>query len=204
VVLITGAARSLFIPLAMAVVFAMLTSYLLSRTLVPTLVRYLLRAEVESGHHAPSAPVTMGGDPPYPPARPGLAARFFAAFERGFERLRLGYGRLLALVLTRRGTFIGGFSGFVVLSLALYPMVGRDFFPSVDAGLIKLHVRGPPGTRIEETEKRIATIEDTIRTVIPKSETETMIDILGTPYSGINLSLSEGALISPADGQILI
>ncbi len=190
VVLITGAARSLFIPLAMAVVFAMLTSYLLSRTLVPTLVRYLLRAEVEHGHHGPSGN--------------GLAARFYAAFDRGFERLRLAYGRLLALVLTRRGTFIGGFSVFVVLSLGLYPMVGRDFFPSVDAGLIKLHVRGPPGTRIEETEKRVAAIEDTIRTVIPKSEIETMIDILGTPYSGLNLSLSEGALISPADGQILI
>ncbi len=193
VTLITGAARSLFIPLAMAVVFAMLTSYLLSRTLVPTLVRYLLSAEVArhvGGHDAPAAT--------------GLASRFFAAFERAFERLRGAYGRWLALVLEHRAAFIGGFLAFVTFSLALFPFVGRDFFPSVDAGLIKLHVRGPPGTRIEETERRFAGIEDTIRGVIPPAEIETMLDILGTPYSGLNLSLSEGALISPADGQVLI
>ncbi|HEX5098161.1 MAG TPA: efflux RND transporter permease subunit, partial [Polyangiaceae bacterium] len=97
-----------------------------------------------------------------------------------------------------------GFVGFVGVSLALFPLVGRDFFPSVDAGLIKLHVRGAPGTRIEESEKRFLDIEKTIRTVIPPSEIETLIDNIGVPYSGINLSLSEGALISPADGQIFI
>jgi len=193
VALITGAARSLFIPLAMSVVFAMLTSYLLSRTLVPTLVRYLLKGEAEayaSGHHGPT--------------HHGLAARVFSAFERGFERLRTWYGSWLGLVLANRAVFIVGFACFVVASLSLFPRVGRDFFPTVDAGLVKLHVRGPPGTRIEETEKRIARIEDTIRGVIPAREVETMLDILGTPYSGLNLSLSEGALISPADGQILI
>jgi multidrug efflux pump subunit AcrB len=188
---ITGAAKSLFIPLGMAVVFAMLTSYFLSRTLVPTLVRYLLGAEVgEHGGHAPSGR--------------GIFARVFAAFERNFERLRDAYGRLLALALARRGVFIAGFLGFVTVSLGLFPLVGRDFFPNVDAGLVKLHVRGPAGTRIEESEKRFADIEQTIREVIPKHELKTMIDVIGTPYSGINLSLSEGALISPADGQILI
>jgi multidrug efflux pump subunit AcrB len=193
VALITGAARSLFIPLAMAVVFAMLTSYLLSRTLIPTLVRYLLAGEVAryaEGHHGPSGN--------------GLFARAFGAFDRGFDHLRTAYGRALGLVLVHRGVFIGGFLAFVAASLSLFPLVGRDFFPSVDAGLVKLHVRGPPGTRIEETEKRIERIEDTIRGVIPPREIETMLDILGTPYSGLNLSLSEGALISPADGQILI
>jgi multidrug efflux pump subunit AcrB len=193
VALITGAARSLFIPLAMAVVFAMLTSYLLSRTLVPTLVRYLLSGEAAryaEGAHGPEGE--------------GLWARAFAAFERGFERLRDVYGSLLALALQRRGLTVAGFLAFVVLSLGLFPAVGRDFFPSVDAGLIKLHVRGPPGTRIEESEKRIAAVEEAIRGVIPAGEIKTMLDILGTPYSGINLSLSEGALISPADGQILI
>jgi multidrug efflux pump subunit AcrB len=193
VALITGAARSLFIPLAMAVVFAMLTSYLLSRTLVPTLVRYLLKGEAESyaaGNHGPS--------------HSGLAGRVFAGFERAFERLRTAYGSWLGLVLEHRAIFIVGFLGFVVASLSLFPRVGRDFFPSVDAGLVKLHVRGPPGTRIEETERRIALVEETIRGVIPSDEIETMLDILGTPYSGLNLSLSEGALISPADGQILI
>ena len=193
VVLITGAARSLFVPLAMAVVFAMMTSYLLSRTLVPTLVRYLLAAEsaryAEGGHGATGA---------------GLFARIFAAFDHGFERLRDAYGGWLALVLRRRGVFVGGFLAFVAGSLALFPLVGRDFFPSVDAGLVKLHVRGPPGTRIEETERRVAEVEGTIRRLIPPGEIATMLDILGTPYSGINLSLSEGALISPADGQILL
>ncbi len=193
VALITGAARSLFVPLAMAVVFAMLTSYLLSRTLVPTLVRYLLRSEAHryaEGQHGP--------------AGHGLAARFFHAFDSGFNRMRMWYGGWLGLVLERRGLFVAGFACFVALSLSLFPLVGRDFFPTVDAGTIKLHVRGPAGTRIEETEQRVSRIEETIRGVIPPAETETMLDILGTPYSGLNLSLSEGALISPADGQILI
>jgi CzcA family heavy metal efflux pump len=191
VALITGAARSLFIPLAMAVVFAMMTSYVLSRTLVPTLVRYLLSSE--AAHHAEGAP-----------PRSGAWARLFAAFDRGFERLRMSYGGWLALVLERRAVFIGGFALFVAGSLALFPLIGRDFFPSVDAGLVKLHVRGPPGTRLEETEQRVARIEASIRRIVPPAEIATMLDILGTPYSGLNLSLSEGALISPADGQILI
>jgi multidrug efflux pump subunit AcrB len=193
VVLITGAARSLFIPLAMAVVFAMMTSYLLSRTLVPTLVRYLLSGEAAryaEGHHGP--------------AGNGIFARAYAAFDNGFTHLRTAYGRWLGLALAHRGVFVAGFAAFCALSLGLYPQVGRDFFPSVDAGMVKLHVRNPPGTRIEETERRMARIEETIRSVIPKDEIKTMLDILGTPYSGLNLSLSEGALISPADGQVLI
>ncbi|HWA76350.1 MAG TPA: efflux RND transporter permease subunit [Polyangiaceae bacterium] len=190
VVFITGAAKYLFTPLAEAVVFAMLTSYFLSRTLVPTLVRYLLAGEAQA--HAQSA------------RKNGLGARFFARFERAFEALRTSYGRLLALLLSRRAPVVAVFSLFVVLSLALFPLVGRDFFPSVDAGLVKLHVRGTPGTRIEETERHFAAVEDTIREVIPPHEIETLIDNIGVPYSGLNLSLSEGALISSADGQILI
>jgi multidrug efflux pump subunit AcrB len=182
VALITGAAKSLFVPLAMSVVFAMLMSYVLSRTLVPTLVRLMLRRESEA-HHKP---------------------RVFALFDRVFERLRTAYGRWLAFALAHRGLFAGAFVAFAAVSLLLFPLIGRDFFPSVDAGLIKLHVRGAPGTRIEESEKRFADIEKTIKTVIPPSEIETLIDNLGTPYSGINLSLSEGTSISSADGQILI
>ncbi len=193
VALITGAARSLFVPLAMAVVFAMMTSYLLSRTLVPTLVRYLLAGEAAryaEGHHGP--------------AGKGLYARFFAAFERGFTRLRDAYGGLLALALAKPGATTGVFVITVAASLGLFAVIGRDFFPTVDAGLMKLHVRSPPGTRIEESERRVASIEETIRRTIPKDELNQMIDILGTPYSGLNLSLSEGALISPADAQIMI
>ena len=177
---LTGAARSLFVPMAMAVVFAMLMSYLLSRTLVPTMVHYLLKRET------------------------GGQSRFTVAFERGFVALRTSYGRGLAWALHHRAFVVVGFALVFAGSLAMIGLVGRDFFPTVDAGLIKLHVRGVPGTRLEESEKRIGQIEQTIRSVIPSAEIETMLDVLGTPYSGINLSLSEGAAVSPADGQILI
>jgi multidrug efflux pump subunit AcrB len=192
VVFITGAAKSLFVPLAMAVVFAMLTSYFLSRTLVPTMMRFLMTKEAErhamAHHDAPTS----------------LPARFLAAFERGFERMRMVYGSWLALALQRRAAVVIGFALFVAGSISLFPLIGRDFFPAVDAGLIKLHVRGEPGTRIEETERKFAEIEDTIRTVIPAAEIDTMLDNIGIPYSGLNLSLSEGALISAANGQIFI
>jgi multidrug efflux pump subunit AcrB len=193
VALITGSAKSLFIPLAMAVVFAMMTSYVLSRTLVPTLVRYLLRSDAAryaEGQHGP--------------AGNGPMARLFRAFDHGFDRLRTFYGGWLALALARRGIVVGAFAVFVAASLSIFAVVGRDFFPSVDAGLVKLHVRSPPGTRIEENEQRLADIQKTIRKVIPAGEIKTMLDVIGTPYSGLNLSLSEGALISPADGQIFI
>ncbi|HEY3818024.1 MAG TPA: efflux RND transporter permease subunit [Polyangiaceae bacterium] len=187
VVFITGAAKSLFVPLAMAVVLAMLTSYFLSRTLVPTMMRYLLR---HGDHHAD--------------ASRSIAGRFFSAFERGFVRLRTVYGGWLAWALHHRRLVIGGFLAFVAASFMLFPLVGQDFFPSVDAGLIKLHVRGRPGTRIEETERKFAEMEDTIRKVIPPDQIETMLDNVGIPYSGLNLSLSEGALISAADGEVLL
>ena len=192
VVFITGAAKSLFVPLAMSVVFAMLTSYFLSRTLVPTMMHYLMAAEAEkhaSGHDE---------------APRGIFGRFIARFEAGFARLRERYGGMLAWSLQHRQGVIIGFGIFVVCSVSLMPLLGRDFFPSVDAGLIKLHVRGVPGTRIEETERKFVQIEDAIHTVIPAEEIQTMLDNIGIPYSGLNLSLSEGALISPADGEIFI
>jgi multidrug efflux pump subunit AcrB len=207
VAFITGAAKSLFVPLALAVVIAMMTSYFLSRTLVPTMVRYLLRAEAhpDAEHGGPAdAHAGHGHGAPKSGKRPHLGLRFLAAFERAFEALRTAYGRLLALALEHRGVAVTAFAAFVAASLCLLPLVGQDFFPTVDAGLIKLHVRGAPGTRIEETEQRFASIEDTVRTVVPPQEIDTMLDILGTPYSGLNLSLSEGALISSADGQIYI
>ena len=194
VVFITGAAKSLFVPLAMAVVFAMLMSYFLSRTLVPTMVHYLLRGEADAHARAND-----------PRAKKGAFERLFAAFNRGFDRLRNAYGRWLALALSHRALVSIAFLLFVAGSLlAVMPRLGRDFFPSVDAGLIKLHVRGAPGTRIEESERHFAEIEDTVRTVIPPAQIDTMLDNIGTPYSGINLSLSEGTSISPADGDILI
>jgi multidrug efflux pump subunit AcrB len=136
VAFLTGAAKSLFLPLAMAVVFAMLTSYFLSRTLVPTLVRYLLQAE----SHAPAD-------------SPGFFGRIHAGFEARFERLRQTYAGWLTLALANARLTSGVFVVFAVASIALFPLIGRDFFPSVDAGLIRLHVRVAPGTRIEETER---------------------------------------------------
>jgi multidrug efflux pump subunit AcrB len=199
VAFIAGAARSLFVPLAMSVVFAMMTSYFLSRTLVPTLVRLLLAQEA-AAHQAHAA----HGPGAARPAPQGLFARLFAAFDRRFERLRDAYGAWLGWALGHRAGFAVAFLAFVGASLSLAPLLGRDFFPSVDAGLVKLHVRGPPGTRIEESERRFAEVENTLKSVIPEREIDTLIDNIGTPYSGINLSLSEGALISPADGQILV
>ncbi|HTJ47436.1 MAG TPA: efflux RND transporter permease subunit [Kofleriaceae bacterium] len=180
---LTGAVRSLFVPLGMAVIFAMAMSYLISRTLVPTLVRYLLRKESEAHHEGDEKSV----------------------FDRAFERFRDGYGRYLAWALGNRGFVVAAFTIFVAGSIAMLPLVGRDFFPQVDAGLIKLHVRGVPGTRLEQSEQRILAIEDTIKKkVIPPEEIDTMLDVMGIPNSGINLSLSEGALISSADAQIYI
>jgi multidrug efflux pump subunit AcrB len=186
IVFIAGAAKSLFVPLGMAVVFAMLTSYFLSRTLVPTMMRFLLTHH----EHDDSSRSAWG--------------RFLAAFERGFTRLRTAYGSWLAWALAHRALVVGGFAVFVAASLALVPLVGQDFFPTVDAGLMKLHVRGPSGTRIEETEQRMGRIEESIKQVVPPSQIETVIDNMGIPYSSINLSLSEGVLVSPADADVMI
>jgi multidrug efflux pump subunit AcrB len=198
VVFISGAAKSLFTPMAMAVVFAMLTSYLLSRTLVPTMVHFLLAREVE----------LYGGQPessePHAPIRRNAIWRFHEAFDRQFDRLRDFYGQCLAWALGNRSVVLGIFLIFVGLSAALFPLVGRDFFPTVDSGQIRMHVRAPPGTRIEETERYFAKVTEAIRHVIPPEEVGTVTDNIGIPNSGINLSLSDGALMSAADGEILI
>ncbi|HZU96830.1 MAG TPA: efflux RND transporter permease subunit [Planctomycetota bacterium] len=184
VVFISGAARSLFTPLAMSVVFAMLTSYLLSRTLVPTMVHYLLANE---SHDTTS-----------------LFGRFHEAFNRGFERLRRVYGGFLAWALDHRAPVAIAFAVFVVGSFTLATLVGRDFFPTVDAGQIKIHVRCPPATRIEESEKIFARVEQAVRELIPRHELKTVIDDIGIPNSGINMALSDGTLVSSAEGEILI
>ena len=191
VAFIAGAARSLFVPLAMAVVFAMLTSYLLSRTLVPTMVHKLLAPEVsmyQSGAHQGSGPIW----------------RMHAVFNVGFERLRARYMSALAWALAHRKLTTGAMGVFVVLSMGLVPFVGRDFFPTVDAGQIRLHVRCKPGTRIEETEARFGAIEEAIRAELPPGEVETILDTMGIPNSGINLALGDPSMVSAADGEILV
>ena len=185
---LTGVARYLFVPLAEAVVFAMLSSYFLSRTLVPTMARYLLR-------HAP----------PEGEAPKSVFGRVQHRFEARFERMREGYRRLLEAVIARPVVFAVVFLVFCAGSAAvLFPWLGRDFFPSVDSGQIKLHVRAPTGTRIEETARLCDQIDGTIRSVIPPGELDTIIDNIGVPYSGINLSYSNSAPIGPGDADIFV
>ncbi|MBK0394865.1 efflux RND transporter permease subunit [Ramlibacter algicola] len=181
---LTGVARFLFVPLAEAVVFAMLASYFLSRSLVPTLVMLMM-----GGHQS-------GGS--------GPLQRVYQAFDRRFERLRRAYSLLLSTVLVRRRAFGGAFLAFCALSCLLVPALGRDFFPSVDAGQIRLHMRAPTGTRIEETARLADRVEVAIRELIPAEELETILDNLGIPNSGINLSYSNSGTIGTLDGEILM
>ncbi|MCC6241818.1 MAG: efflux RND transporter permease subunit [Gemmatimonadaceae bacterium] len=182
-----GAAGSLFSPLAMAVVFAMLASYVISRTLVPTLVRYAL--EYEARHHG----------------APGLLERLHLRFDAAFERVRAGYRERLAGALARRGLVMTGFAVGVLASCVLIPFLGQDFFPAVDAGQIRLHLRAPTGTRVEETEKIVAAVEARIRQIIPPSELAMILDNIGLASSGAtNLALSDNPTIGTTDGDILI
>jgi multidrug efflux pump subunit AcrB len=184
---LTGVARYLFAPLAEAVVFAMLASYVLSRTLVPTLVMLL-----------------MDHTPPHPDAPVSLLQRVYRAFDARFEGLRAGYTGLLAAVLERRRAFAGGFLAFCILSCGLVFLLGRDFFPSVDAGQIRLHMRMPSGTRIEETARVASQVEAVIRTLIPASQLGTVLDNLGVPVSSINNTYSNAGAFGTLDGEIQI
>ncbi len=193
VLLLTGAARYLFTPLAMAVVFAMLASYFLSRTLIPTMVHYLLRPEVKlyaRGEHE------EGGT--------GLIWRVHYLFNRRFELMRASYSSLLHWCLDHRLAVLAGFVLFVGGSLSLIPLVGRDFFPSVDSGSMRLHARCPAGTRIEQTEVVFADIEREIRDAIPAGEIQTIIDNIGLPNGGFNLAFGDSPTIGVGDGDILI
>ncbi len=189
---LTGVARFLFVPLAEAVVFAMLASYLLSRTLVPTMAKYLLRGHEEEACHTPT------------PSRNPLV-RMQISFEKGFEHFREGYHRLLKRCLQHRRAFLVGFVAACVVSVAfLIPWLGQDFFPAVDAGQFKLHLRARTGTRIEETARLCDLVDRFIRAQIPPREIASIIDNIGLPYSGINLSYSNSAPIGPADADILV
>jgi multidrug efflux pump subunit AcrB len=209
VMFLTGAARSLFLPLAMAVVFAMLPSYILSRTLVPTLIRYLLPPEVElyrsrAGHTEGEA----GGDnQPNPPAarprRGDIIWRIGERFDRLFEKVHVRYRRALAWGLDHRFLVCVLFVIFCAVSFALFPFLGRDFFPLVDAGQFRLHARAPVGTRIEETALRFTRVEDLIRETIPPEELDIILDNIGLP-TAINLGFTDTASISSFDGEILV
>jgi multidrug efflux pump subunit AcrB len=186
-----GVARFLFVPMAEAVIFAMIWSFILSRTLVPTMAKYLLQPHV---HHAEGE---------QPRSRNPLVL-FQRKFEAGFERFRAGYSDLLALALAHRPTFVIGFLGFVGLSFLLVPYLGQNFFPSVDAGQILMHVRTQVGTRIEESANQFADVQKVIRKIIPSDEIETITDNIGMPISGINMTYNNTGVTGPQDGDIQI
>jgi multidrug efflux pump subunit AcrB len=191
-----GVARFLFVPMAEAVMSAMACSFILSRTLVPTMANYLLRK------HAPHTDL-HGLDGPLPPSRNPLV-RMQRHFERGFERVRLVYRELLSMALRNRVPFVASFLAVVIASFALTPYLGRDFFPTVDAGQILMHARARVGTRVEDTAQQFSEIEKAIRQVIPPDELATVVDNIGVPSSGINMTYNNSGTIGSSDGDIQI
>jgi multidrug efflux pump subunit AcrB len=188
VIFLEGPAKFLFTPLGLAVVFAMLASYTLSRTLTPIMIGLLLKGEHHGADYAPT----------------NVFTRFYLAFERGFERLRRGYVRLLAALLDRWFTMPTVIVLVLALGTTLLFFVGRDFYPAIDGGQIKLHVRVPAATRIEATERYFQAIEDKIREVIPERERELIVDDLGLPARVYNLAFSDGSVVGSNDGVILV
>ena len=200
-----GVAGYLFRPMAEAVVFALIGSFILSRTLVPTMANYLIRgAHGDEGAPDEGAPndTAMPAPRVVPPRNP--LKRFQAGFERRFERIRERYRALLVLALGRPRLFMIGFLTCVLVSFILAPFLGKNFFPSVDSGQILMHVRAQPGTRIEETARLFENIEDTVRSVIPAQDLTNMVDNIGLPFSGINMAYQNTGTIGPGDGDALI
>src|SRR5690242_3569445 len=185
---LTGVARYLFVPLAESVVFAMLASYFLSRTLVPTLVMYLLRGHELDSHNEPRS----------------IFGRFQRGFERGFERMRSAYSNTLEAIMHHRAVFVAVFLAFCIASAGLAFFLGRDFFPGVDSGQMRLHVRARAGLRIEETARLVDTVEQEIRREMPRGDITTIVDNIGLPYSGINTSYSNSGTIGTSDAEVLV
>jgi multidrug efflux pump subunit AcrB len=184
---LSGVAKFLFVPLAEAVSFAMLASYFLSRTLIPTLVMYIMRGHE---HRSETGKSFLG--------------RFQRGFERKFEDFRRGYEGVLETTIAHRNIFAIGFLAFCILSLGLFFFLGQDFFPQVDAGLIRLHVRGRAGLRVEETARLCDEVEAVVRREVPQGQLQTVLDNIGLPNSGINLSYASNGTMGTSDAEILI
>jgi multidrug efflux pump subunit AcrB len=218
VFLLQGTAKYLFSPLSVSVIVALLASLVLSFTMVPVLFNALMRkvshgsnsaAEHDAGEwhdtsadHVPGHSPMAGHDAPVRPPNPFM--RIHLAFERGFQRFRASYQNTLAWALSEAKVVGIAFGLLIVISLFLFPQLGRDFFPQVDAGEMRLHVRAPPGTRIETTQADFAQVEATIRQLVGQQQISVVLDNIGLPYSGINISLSDSATVGPMDGEILI
>jgi len=199
---LNGVSKYLFVPLAEAVIFSMIASFILSRTLVPTMAKYLLRASLEHGEkHIDCVDAVPSSDKV---VNRNIFVVFQRSFEKAFEVIRDNYRGLLLIALSNRKKFIIGFVVFTLSSFILLPWLGENFFPSVDAGQIKLHVRAKTGTRLEETARVCDEVEKYIRTVVPASEIKNIVDNIGLPVSGINLSYSNSSPIGSGDADILI
>ncbi|MBN3889876.1 MAG: efflux RND transporter permease subunit [Nostoc sp. JL31] len=201
IIFLTGVAQSLFMPLGMAVVFAMLASYLLSRTVVPMLAKFLLGKELHL--YTEHENLENNGNGHVIPKK-DIFWRIHEQFNRQFEKFRQNYRNTLAKALNNRGVVFAMFGAFWVSALVLLPFVGQDFFPQVDAGQFRLHVRAPAGTRLEKTEQIFTQVENEIRQVIPEQELEIILDNIGLPVGGVNLAFSDTATIGPGDGEILV
>jgi CzcA family heavy metal efflux pump len=188
---LTGVAGFLFIPMAEAVVFAMIASFILSRTLVPTMAMYLLKSHAAEANAARTR-------------QPGPLVRFQQRFTRAFEGFREGYRNLLAMAMAHRTVFVAGFMAVVIASFALVPFLGSNFFPAVDSGQITIHARPPVGTRIEESAAVFGNIEKAIRATIPPKEISSIVDNIGLPTSSINTIYNNSGLIGYQDGDIYI
>jgi multidrug efflux pump subunit AcrB len=196
VFLLQGTAKYLFSPLALSVCVALIASLALSFTLVPVLFKYLMRSTVGAAKEEREL------DRPKPGRN--VFANLHYRFERGFDRAREAYSSGASWAVSRPFTTVGFFVVLMVCSLALFPALGRDFFPQVDAGQMRLHVRAPPGTRIEQTQEYFARVETAIRQIVGNNQIDVMLDNIGLPYSGINIALSDTATVGPMDGEILI
>jgi len=192
-----GVAGYLFRPLAEAVVFALIGSFILSRTLVPTMANFLMR-----GHHTMESHIGRGVVAPRRSRNPFV--RFQQGFETRFERVRARYRVLLTAALGRPKTFMAAFLACVVLSFGLAPFLGSNFFPAVDSGQILMHVRAQPGTRIEETARLMEQVEQTVRATIPPKQLDNIVDNIGLPFSGINMAYQNTGTLGPEDGDALI
>src|SRR2546430_2398806 len=218
---LSGTARFLFQPLALAVIFAMLASYLLSRTVVPTIVRFLLREHLDEIDTSLAQSVEGSDGSEEKIANQsrenrtvrrrsasgqifGFLSKIHEKFNHGFEKLRAHYVNALRWCLAHRRVVFAGVGAMLLISFSLVPFLGRDFFPSVDAGQFRLHVRAPAGTRLESTQERFFQVGRAIREVIPPNEIQNVLDNIGLPVSGINLAFSDNATIGEADGEILV
>ena len=198
VFLLEGTAKYLFSPLSLSVIGSLLASLALSFTMVPVLFNYLMRGAVHDFEAAPAHRVTER------PRKKNVLVRFQAGFERGFERFRESYRDILSWSLSQARLTVIAFVVLIVISAVLFPFLGRDFFPQVDAGQMRLHVRAPPGTRLEKTQQYFSEVEAEIRKLVGNQQIDVMLDNIGLPYSGINIALSDSATVGPMDGEILI